>query len=182
MGIFSLKKIFLSQKYSYLCVLKLKIMNLNNAMSMAWGLMKEHGLIEKGWSFEFINAKRRFGVCRYRNRIIGLSSHLVSLNDEAQVKDTTLHEIAHALVGGGHGHNEVWKAKCREIGARPERCYSNLNVKTPEMRYYAECDCGRTAQRIKKPLAGRSYACHCQSELPWSRKKLLIFKDRFGRI
>jgi len=33
------------------------------------------------------------------------------------VRDTLLHEIAHALVGTAHGHDEVWKAKCLEIGA-----------------------------------------------------------------
>lgn len=38
------------------------------------------------------------------------------------IRDTILHEIAHALVGPNHCHDLVWKAKCLEIGATPRRC------------------------------------------------------------
>jgi predicted SprT family Zn-dependent metalloprotease len=47
---------------------------------------------------------------------IELSKHYVLRNPEHEVLDTILHEIAHALVGPGHGHDEVWKAKCVEVG------------------------------------------------------------------
>lgn len=32
-------------------------------------------------------------------------------------KGVVLHEIAHAIVGRGHGHDEVWAAKAEEIGS-----------------------------------------------------------------
>lgn len=91
---------------------------------LAIALMTKHGLF--GWQFKFNRAKRQMGVCRYpiRNRPgrIELSVHLVERNDEAEIRDTILHEIAHALVGPKHGHDAVWKAKCLEIGAMPKRC------------------------------------------------------------
>ena len=157
-------------------------MNLNQVVALGNQLMKQHGLTSLGWFFELDNAKRRFGVCRFGNRTIGISRHLAALNDEAKVKDTILHEIAHALVGPGHGHDYTWKRKCIEIGAKPERCYSSTEVTTPKLRYYAICEgCGHEHQRAKRinPLAGRR-ACKCQSHLPWDKKKTLTYKDRYA--
>ena len=121
--------------------------------------MSKHGLIAKGWTFKFDNAKRRFGYCAHYSKTIGLSKNLVFLNDEAQVKDTTLHEIAHALCNVNHGHDEVWKAKAREVGCRDERCYGD-NVTTPESKYIAECKgCGTTHKRHKRISGGRISSC-----------------------
>ncbi len=125
-------------------------MQLIEAKNLALNLMREHKLLNMGWTFEFDNARRRFGVCRYRTKKIGLSKHLVSLNDEARVKNTILHEIAHALVGPGHGHNNVWRRKAIEIGCDGQRCYSTKVVETPESRYIAECKgCGKVHKRHK---------------------------------
>jgi predicted SprT family Zn-dependent metalloprotease len=106
---------------------------------------------------------------------------LAALNDEAKVKDTILHEIAHALVGAGHGHNHVWKRKCIEIGAKPERCYSSKEVETPKLRYYVICEgCGVEHQRAKRVNPLQRRACKCQSHLPWDKKKILTYKDRYA--
>lgn len=131
-------------------------MNATEAKVLATKLMNEHGLIASGWRFEFDNAKRRFGVCRYRRKVVGLSLPLVKLNSEAQVRDTILHEIAHALVGSGHGHGHVWKRKAIEIGCNGERCYSVTDVVAPQSKYQAICpSCGHIhrAHRIKKRKA-----------------------------
>jgi predicted SprT family Zn-dependent metalloprotease len=125
-------------------------MQLTEAKKLAINLMEQHGLLDKGWYFEFDNARRRFGVCRYGTKSIGLSKHLVSLNDEARVKNTILHEIAHALVGPGYGHDHVWRRKAIEIGCDGQRCYSSKVVETPESRYIAECKgCGKVHKRHK---------------------------------
>lgn len=84
--------------------------------------MAQHGLA--GWSFRFDHARRRFGSCRYRERVITLSRPLVLLNGVDEVRDTILHEIAHALTPGD-GHGGKWKSACRRIGARPVRCYTD---------------------------------------------------------
>ena len=41
-------------------------------------------------------------------------------NGEA-IKDTVLHEIAHAIAGGRHHHDRVWVACCNKIGCEPSR-------------------------------------------------------------
>ena len=152
-------------------------MNLAHAQQLAEVLMDRHGLLDKGWYFQFDLAKRRFGCCNYTKRVINLSAPLTNINDEAQVKDTILHEIAHALVGHEHGHDSVWKAKCREIGAKPERCYTSNDTNVIAGKYRAVCGgCGQVHNRYKRVPRGRRVACNCQNHLPWDKKKLLEYK------
>ncbi|HYH68527.1 MAG TPA: SprT-like domain-containing protein [Urbifossiella sp.] len=135
---------------------------LTNAKTLATQMMAQNGLTE--WQFAFNTNKRRAGVCRYPARgrpgRIELSKHYVLRNPAEEVRDTILHEIAHALVGHGHGHDEVWKAKCVEVGARPERCYGE-EVEMPRGRWRATCaGCGKEHDRHRRPkqLAG----WHCR--------------------
>ena len=55
---------------------------------------------------------------------ISLSRHYVRHAEEAHIRDTILHEIAHALVGPRHGHDAVWRRKAREIGCTANRCHT----------------------------------------------------------
>lgn len=132
-------------------------MELLHAREIAIELMEKYGLIDKGWKFRWDNAKRRFGICIYskfdsgRGGIIGLSQYLVDLNNEENVVDTILHEIAHALVGRGHGHDAIWKAKAIEIGCDGQRCYSGEDVNTPKPKYKGVCCNGHESFRHRKP-------------------------------
>ena len=102
-------------------------MNVAEAFKMLEEELGAHGLVTSGWKGELDRARRRFGVCRMSDRVISLSRVLVELNSEDEVRDTILHEIAHALAWERYrencGHDARWKEICVEIGARPERCY-----------------------------------------------------------
>ena len=120
----------------------------NEARTLALELMARHGLLD--WTFAFNRRKRTLGLCRFRVKAIELSIYLVDRNPVDEVRDTILHEIAHALVGPGHGHDAVWKAKCLEVGARPERLGYDVNM--PVGRWQAVCaGCGRLHHRHRKP-------------------------------
>ena len=95
---------------------------LQHALDMATMLMAEHGL--EGWHVRLDHARRRAGQCDYTNRRISLSRHYVRHAEEAHIRDTILHEIAHALVGPFHGHDAVWRRKAREIGCSAMRCHT----------------------------------------------------------
>jgi predicted SprT family Zn-dependent metalloprotease len=147
---------------------------LTRAKELAHRLMAQHGLTD--WAFAFNTNKRRAGACRYpfagRPGHIELSRHYVLRNPEDEVRDTILHEIAHALVGPGHGHDEVWKARCVEVGARPERCYGE-EVEMPKGRWRATCGgCGREHDRHRRPKRMTGWHCRgCGKEkgsLVWS--------------
>jgi predicted SprT family Zn-dependent metalloprotease len=124
-------------------------------------LLDAHGL--SAWEFGFNANVRRAGVCFYPQRgepgRIELSAHFAARNPDDEVRDTLLHEIAHALVGPGHGHDEVWKAKCREIGARPVACYGD-DVEMPRGRWQATCPgCGTEFDRHRKPARPTGWFC-----------------------
>lgn len=129
------------------------------AATLARRLMNEHGLTN--WTFQYDRAKRRFGMCDHRRKTINLSSHLVALNTVEEVTDVILHEIAHALVGPGHKHDAVWKLKCVEVGARPERCYDSKEVNTPGYRWIGMCpNCGHTLGRHRLKEGTKQLACN----------------------
>ena len=125
-------------------------MDLMKAKKLALVALKEHKLDQIGWSFTYMKkAKKLFGICCYDDKLIKLSPHLTDLNDEPEVIDTILHEIAHALTPADAGHGKAWKAKCIQIGAKPQRCYGN-DIHTPQHKviYSLECcECGITMNK-----------------------------------
>lgn len=133
----------------------------------------------KGWHFGFDSSTRRFGLCDYQSKTISLSWKLVSLNDEREVSKTIRHEIAHALVGPGHGHNSVWRAMDVRCGGDGRRCYSSENVATPDARWEATCfSCGQTAKRHKAPRRGKYVSCGKCSKGRFNPNFLMIFLTR----
>ena len=81
---------------------------------LAASLLDEHGLTD--WSFDIDRATSRLGACHHFQRAILLSnSHCIKTNAE-NIRDGILHEIAHALVGPRHYHDQVWRSKALEIG------------------------------------------------------------------
>jgi len=113
---------------------------------MAIKMMKKHGLM-KGkdpWMFDWSYAKTQLGHCDYNDKVIRLSKWWMMSVSWEQCLDTILHEIAHALIDRKHGHDKVWKQKCREIGAIPKRCYEGefqnkrkeLNYNYPDINRY----------------------------------------------
>ncbi|AXH49342.1 SprT-like protease [Streptomyces phage Blueeyedbeauty] len=131
-------------------------MDLFTAERNAKLLMAAHGLV--GWRFEWDNAARRFGRCTYSTRTISMSRQLTVQRTEMAVRNTMLHEIAHALVGPGHGHDAVWRAKAISIGCDGKRC--SADKVEVNYKYVAKCPNGHISRKyLRKPRAsarGRS--------------------------
>lgn len=150
-------------------------------------LMQRYGLLDDGWAFEWTRGKKRLGetaVGSRRNRrtgktervkLIRLSRYLVEMNSEPVIRDTILHEIAHALAGIEHGHDEVWKAMCRKVGAKPERL-ADKSVKIVDHAYSIVCDlCTKElAKRHRRPAESRLNRSHCEFCGPKSIGKLSV--------
>lgn len=130
-------------------------MELHEVDALARELMAEHGLT--GWDFAFDRARRRAGLANHTARRITLSRALMALYDEAQVRDTILHEIAHALVGPAHGHDAVWAAKARELGSSGERLVP-ADAPTVPGRWQGRCPAGHTVTRMQRPRQPMSCA------------------------
>lgn len=111
------------------------------------------------WYFGWDDARRRLGACHYGDCRITLSRHFVRMNGGAELRETLLHEIAHALVGRGHGHGPAWKAMARRVGARPVRCG---RADMPAGKWRAACPgCSKSFHRHKKPK--RMTGWHCRA-------------------
>lgn len=138
-------------------------MILSRAEDLASELMRQYGLLEQGWGFRFDRAIRRLGYCNYRKHYISLAQHATLVNPEIQVRNTILHEIAHALCGHGEGHGPIWKAKCIEIGGNGQRL-GEIQIKAP-FKYQLYClDCKHIWKYYRKPKLG-PYDIHKCSEL-----------------
>lgn len=142
----------------------MKTLDQYNTPTLARQLMNEHGLGH--WVFSYDRAKRRAGRCSYRKQLITLSINFVIRNNDEEIKDTILHEIAHALAGPGTGHGPKWKAVCRQIGAKPVRCYDSEKVDMPKGRYKAVCGgCQKAFHRHRRPKrSGFRYCTACGPE------------------
>jgi hypothetical protein len=121
---------------------------LDQAWRLAHELMNEHGLA--GWRLEFDRAKRRAGICRHGERVIGLSAPITRLHPETEVRDTLLHEIAHALAGPRAGHGPVWVATARRIGCSAERCVPEDAPAVPGS-WVGVCPRGHSVDRHRRP-------------------------------
>ena len=161
-------------------------MDPQQAQQLALELMRHHGVTNDGWEFRWSHGKKQLGCAQIRKRkrsfgrveeekTIKLSRHLVALNDEDEVKDTILHEIAHAIAGIEHGHDGVWKAVCRRIGAKPQRL-AGREVNVVEPTYVIVCGVceevlAKRFRRIRKDRLARSYCQHCG---PTTKGKLIF--------
>lgn len=123
-------------------------MELRTALDMGRALLDEHGLTE--WTMSLDRAKTRAGACWPGRRSITLSATLTRLHDEAEVRDTVLHEIAHALVGPRHGHDAVWRAQARAIGCSGRRCVPEDAPRVPGP-WEGTCPAGHEVTRHRAP-------------------------------
>jgi predicted SprT family Zn-dependent metalloprotease len=130
-------------------------MELDRARQLGEELIDQHLNCRRGqgtWTLVFDHAKRRLGQCDYQVREIHLSKPLVLANEEHIIRNTILHEIAHALAGCAVGHGPEWKRVCVAIGALPVRCRPLGDITMPTAPYAMECpSCGSEYPRYRKP-------------------------------
>lgn len=148
-------------------------MDIVKAKTLAMGLIELHlSDVKYDWKFEFSNAKRIFGVCAYGHKYgkpyhrIKLSKILTSLNSEEKVKDTILHEIAHALdveERGYSNHDTNWNRIARSIGCDGERCYNSMEINQPKSKYSLMCmSCKKETSVHRRPKRKKACGVCCK--------------------
>lgn len=119
------------------------------------------------WRFRFETATARAGICRYKTRTIALSVSYVLRAPWSDIRDTLLHEIAHAIVGPTHAHDAVWQTAARRIGCTAKRCST---VNHTMKRWLGECPRCRDRwfrQRLTPKMRKRSICPRCRSPIAW---------------
>ena len=106
-------------------------------------LLIKHGLDD--WKIKIVNRRTSLGETEHSSKTIELSKRFLLICSEKEFRETMLHEIAHALVGPGHGHGPVFIGKCAEIGGMP-RPFSSVTIRS----YVYDCEkCGATGGHNK---------------------------------
>ena len=122
--------------------------------------------LDADWTFGFDLSTVRAGVCRYRERRIDLSVSYCLRAARAEIENTLLHEIAHAVVGVEHGHDAVWQDKARELGCTAERCHDLTHTAA---RWVGVCGRGRRwfRQRLSRSLRRGATCKACGRPIEW---------------
>ena len=150
---------------------KISEMTLNEIEILGVRLIQEHEVksgLKTGWQFAFDLAPVRGGICRHRTKQITLSVTFCQKAHKEDIVDTILHEIAHAIVGPNHGHDEIWKAAARRIGCTAKRCHQ---VDHTPPRWRGKCECGQKWTRQRLSRRAKTGQCpKCDSNIEWQRE------------
>ena len=132
--------------------------------------MEKHCLFQ--WKFKFDNAASRMGYCSYRTKTISLSKHLTVLNAEHHLRNTILHEIAHAMAPKGSHHGHKWRKIALLIGCDGKRCYDET-VLTPQAKFKGTCPtCSHTYLKHRRA----DWSCHLCSPGVYNTKHLIVWE------
>lgn len=158
-------------------------MNLPDVLPLARTLMEEADIGD--WELALDRARRRAGQTDHARRRLTLSRHLMSLYNEAQVRETVLHEIAHARVGARHGHDAVWVAEATRLGASGRRL---VDTRAPRLRgrWVGRCPQGHEVDRMRRPASPMSCS-RCAPRfslehlLSWSLDGIPVAHERISK-
>jgi len=122
--------------------------------------LKEYGLYQKGWRTVFSKDEKNIGRCWHDVKRIELSIIHLNARSEADLMDTIIHEIAHAIVGAKVAHGPVWEEQCKKMGlTNPTVCGEFINPDNgrglsasevkPKRQFHrlnVTCHCGKVAK------------------------------------
>jgi predicted SprT family Zn-dependent metalloprotease len=85
------------------------------------------------FSFAWSRAKTVHGQCFHSRKLIKVSKPFAEIATLSQLHNLITHEIAHAMVGPRHGHDEVWRSTHIKLGGDGKRC-SSVRVPRPKKK------------------------------------------------
>ncbi len=149
-------------------------MNRTIASQLLRDTLNQHGLSEWKGSLSLLENNSWVGLCDYKKKTIFLNAFAVDIHPDDEIKDTVLHEVAHALVGENHKHDSIWAAKAEEIGARSTPC--NM-FSIPSHVVDAICS-GHVVELIEETIKVPKYrVTRLQDECPFCHK---VAKEKFS--
>ena len=113
--------------------------------------------------------RRTLGSYMPSKKQIAISSRLLAMGDEEDIRQVVLHEIAHAIVHSRWGdkpsaHGREFRAACNEIGAKPRRYVDVTTDKwQSQVRFLSKC--GHCKVLIVRKKRMRSVRCVCGLKL-----------------
>lgn len=147
-------------------------MTLENIEKCSRNLMDAHGL--KDWQFGFDRATARLGVTYLHGKKITLSKQFAARNTWAEIKQTMLHEIAHALCAVGVGHGRAWKEMYTSLGGTTQRDYTI--IKMPPLIVGNCPNCKREVKRRRRAAIACATCCNKLNKGVYSDKYKIVWR------
>lgn len=124
--------------------------------------------MQKGrWVLKWDDRANRAGACllvhyseslSFSRGIIWLSRFVTKQHSEAEVRNTILHEMAHAMTPNScKPHGPEWRANARKLGARPK---ATFDANTLLQKWTGTCPNGHTTQRNRRIQIACSRCCN----------------------
>ncbi|MEN9730935.1 MAG: hypothetical protein RL488_245 [Actinomycetota bacterium] len=161
---------FSEGKHRYL---RMSINKFDRVLALAERKMAEH-LDVQVWGFKWDNAKRRAGLCNYRDKTISISTYHAEVHSIDETMQVVLHEIAHALCGKDAGHGKKWLATAKSIGYRAEK-FTGKEIAEQFAPWVGLCPAGHEHYRYRKPT--RALACGLCSR-SFSKANVIEWRSR----
>lgn len=125
----------------------------------------------KDYKLKFGRKRRAYGTCKYGTKTIEIHMYLCKHVEKKDVRDTVLHEMAHAIDkevnGYSSGHGRPWKRIATEIGCNPRSSSNKGGNVVKESKYVMVLDkgdgtfeyiCGKHRKkrtiRLNEPIQG----------------------------
>ena len=140
-------------------------MTLDEITEKAEEFLHKHNL--QDWQFAFSLTSSIGGQCWHRRKFITISVTYCQKATKAEIINTLLHEIAHAIAGYENKHNHVWQRVARSIGCNAKRCHS---VNHTPAKWSGKCKCRSDWKRQRLTKLARTGICpRCSSTITWTR-------------
>lgn len=148
--------------------------DLNRVRVWAQALITMH--LDASWTFEFDHAKRRAGLCDYRQKRITVSRYLAARFEDDEIHQTLLHEVAHAVAGHAAAHGPEWKRVARDLGYVGGTTHRGETA-TELAPWVGSCPAGHLTYRHRRPA--RETSCtRCSRQFDprflftWTRREI----------
>ncbi|AJM77149.1 sprT domain-containing protein [Rathayibacter toxicus] len=106
--------------------------------------------LDSSWSFAFDHARTRGGACHWARKRITVSQLLAARWSDEEVRQTLLHEVAHALAGPEAGHGPQWRRTALRLGCDGSRTHRNPTA-DELARWVGTCPSGHIFYRHRRP-------------------------------
>lgn len=122
--------------------------------------LKNDVMGEEDVIFSINDSKENAAICYDNPLEIQMSRYFLEspVASKEKIDDILLHELAHAVVGPGEGHNAKWKEFAKSIGCTSEVCAGPF-LKKRDYNYSLQCPDGCDVRKLKKPSKTKINIC-----------------------
>lgn len=122
-------------------------------------LLQQKNLV--GWTAEVSRGRRTIGLCSYTDKTIYLSKHHIENDSYDDVRDTVIHEVAHAL-NPLDGHGNKWRQSAMAMGGTGDQYHSHGS--SYPSKWTTRCINGH-APKVYRWNKDTIYICKCGAPL-----------------